>query len=240
MKRDHQQIVAERLGSLARRFKLAPGAAERLGDVLVGLAAEPAPPTGVKDPAEAVDLHIGDSLVALDLPAVRRAPRVADVGSGAGFPGLPLAIALPNTAFDLIEASRRKCELIDRLARACGAANVRAVPDRAEAWAVAEGHAAYDVVTARAVAPLAVLAEYAAPLLRVGGSLVAWKGRRDPAEEEGAAAACEALGMRSAEVRRVEPFARARERHLHVLVKHGPTPARFPRRPGRAAKRPLG
>jgi 16S rRNA (guanine527-N7)-methyltransferase len=85
-----------------------------------------------------------------------------------------------------------------------------------------------------------VLVEYAAPLLRCGGVLVAWKGARDDEEERRGAAAAAALGMEVEEVRSVAPFAGARNRHLHVLRKVGATPEGFPRRPGMARKRPLG
>jgi len=90
------------------------------------------------------------------------------------------------------------------------------------------------------VAPLAVLAEYASPLLREGGVLVAWKGARDGAEEAAATKAAGGLGLRVRGVVRAEPFAGARDRHLHVLMKVAPTPEGFPRRPGVARKRPLG
>lgn len=211
----------------------------RLRALLLALAADPHAPTRVHEPAAVADAHVADSLSALELPEVRAATAIADVGSGAGFPGLPLAVVLPAARVDLLEASRRKCEVIGRLASAADASHVRAVPERAETWAAGEGHEAYDLVTARAVAPLAVLAEYAAPLLRLGGSVVAWKGRRDPDEEEGGRRAAEQLGLAYGEVRRVAPFPAARDRHLHTLVKREPTPPGFPRRPGRAAKRPL-
>jgi 16S rRNA (guanine527-N7)-methyltransferase len=95
-------------------------------------------------------------------------------------------------------------------------------------------------VAARALAPLAVVAEYAAPLLRRGGTLVAWKGRRDAAEEGAAQGAAAELGLAPAVVHRVRPFAAARDRHLHEFTKVAPTPPRYPRRPGAARKRPLG
>ena len=85
-----------------------------------------------------------------------------------------------------------------------------------------------------------MLVEYAAPLLRAGGVLVAWKGARDAAEEAGGAAAAERLRMATREVERVVPFEGAENRHLHVFEKLGPTPEGFPRRPGMARKRPLG
>ncbi len=95
-------------------------------------------------------------------------------------------------------------------------------------------------MTARAVAALAVLVEYAAPLLCDGGSLVAWKGVRDEEEERAGRAAAAHLGLEAGVPRRVQPFPAARERHLHVFRKVGPTPEGFPRRPGMARKRPLG
>jgi 16S rRNA (guanine527-N7)-methyltransferase len=189
--------------------------------------------------ADAVDRHLADSLTGLEVDALAGADRIADLGAGAGFPGLALAVALPDARVDLIEATARKCEVIERLARAADAPNARTVPHRAEEWAAGEGAAAYAAVTARALAPLSVIAEYAAPLLREGGVLVAWKGSRDEDEERRGAAAAEQLGLGPPEVMRVEPFEGAANRHLHVFPKTGPTPEGFPRRPGMARKRPL-
>jgi 16S rRNA (guanine527-N7)-methyltransferase len=92
---------------------------------------------------------------------------------------------------------------------------------------------------ARAVAPLPVLVEYAAPLLRVGGTFVAWKGAREPDVERAGEEAAAQVGLRLGEILKVTPFEGAHSRHLHVFEKTGPTPERFPRRPGMAAKRPL-
>lgn len=208
--------------------------------LLDALADEPDPPTTMRVPKDALDVHLADSLSGLEIPEIRRATSIADIGSGAGFPGLALAIALPAARVDLIESAARKCAVIERLATAAGAGRARAVPVRAEQWAASEGREAYDTVTARAVAPLAVLCEYAAPLLRLGGVLVAWKGRRDAEEDEAAARAAPELGMELGRVMAVEPFPAAHSRHLHVVVKSAPTPERFPRRPGMASKRPLG
>jgi 16S rRNA (guanine527-N7)-methyltransferase len=97
-----------------------------------------------------------------------------------------------------------------------------------------------DLVTARAVGDLAVLAEYAAPLLRLGGALVAWRGGRDPRVEAQAGKAADELGLTVLSPIKVAPYSQARQRHLHVMLKAAETPARFPRRPGMAAKRPLG
>jgi 16S rRNA (guanine527-N7)-methyltransferase len=193
----------------------------------------------VRTPEAALDRHIADSLSGLAAEPLRSAAAIVDLGAGAGFPGLVLAVARPDAEVDLVEATARKCAVIERLAGVAGITNARAVPQRAEEWAAGEGSAAYDVATARAVAPLAVLLEYAAPLLAAGGALVAWKGRRDPVEEATAAAAAEALGMGPGEVLTVTPFAGAENRHLHVYPKVAETPEKFPRRAGVARKRPL-
>jgi 16S rRNA (guanine527-N7)-methyltransferase len=220
------------------RYGLPADAADHFARLLGALEAEPDPPTTVRG-ADAADRHLADSLTGLEVPDLASAGRIADLGAGAGFPGLALAVARPGAQVDLIEATTRKCEVIDRLAGAAGIPNARAIPERAEDWAGGEGREAYDAVTARALAPLAVIAEYAAPLLRAGGVLVAWKGSRDDEEEQRGAAAAEQLGLSAPEVLRVEPFEGAANRHLHVLRKVGPTPGRFPRRPGMASKRPL-
>ena len=156
--------------------------------LLSALAEEPDPHTTVSAPAEALQLHVADSLSGLAVPELASARRVADVGAGAGFPGLALAVALPGAQVDLIESAGRKAAVIARLAQAARLSNARAVTARAEEWgataaALGGGGEAYDVVTARAVAALPVLAEYAAPLLRIHGVLVAWKGARSADEE---------------------------------------------------------
>jgi 16S rRNA (guanine527-N7)-methyltransferase len=204
------------------------------------LDAEPKPPTTVADPDRAATVHLADSLSGLEVERLRGAGTVADLGSGAGFPGLPLAVALPSVRIDLVESVGRKGATIERLRAAAGADNARVVVARAEDWGRGEGAQSYEAVTARALAPLPVLCEYAAPLLRRDGVLVCWKGRRDPVEEQAGVAAASELGLRLLEVRRAEPFAGARSLHLHVFEKVGSTPPRFPRRPGIAIKRPLG
>lgn len=173
------------------------------------------------------------------MPAVASASSIADIGSGAGFPGLPLAIALPGATVHLIESARRKTDLIARLVRAAEISNAEPVNARAEEVAGDDGQAAYDVVTARAVAGLPVLLEYAAPLLVLGGTFVAWKGARDPDEERAGWAAADLLGLETGPVLEARPFAGSRDRHLYTYVKKAPTPPRFPRRPGMATKRPL-
>jgi 16S rRNA (guanine527-N7)-methyltransferase len=230
--------VDHELVDLANRYRLPTHVRAPLGALLEALATDPHAPTTVREPSQAVHTHLADSLVALELPDVRAATAIADLGAGAGFPGLPLAIALPAAGVVLVESVARKCAFIGVAAEAAGLTNVEVVADRAESWSAGLG--TRDLVTARALAPLAVLAEYAAPLLREGGVLVAWKGRRDAEEERDAVAAADQLGLAVEEVRPVRPYPAAEHRHLHVLRKLAPTPDRFPRRPGMARKRPLG
>ncbi|MQA73006.1 MAG: 16S rRNA (guanine(527)-N(7))-methyltransferase RsmG [Solirubrobacterales bacterium] len=219
-----------------------PELRRRLAPVLDLLAADPASLSSIRDPEEAWRVHVADSLSGLELAG--SPARLADIGSGGGFPGLALAAALPDTRVDLIESVGRKCEFIERAAAAAGLANARVVCARAEEWAARAapegGREAYEVATARAVGRLATLAELASPLLVRAGRLVAWKGRRDPAEEAELERAGPRVAMVAREVRWVGPYAGSRHRHLHLLAKSGPTPAELPRRPGMAKKRPLG
>lgn len=182
--------------------------------------------------------HLADALVATELDEVRSAKTVADLGSGAGVPGLPLAIAKPDARFALVESNARKCEFLRAAVSTCGLANVQVVRARVEAWD--GGLQGNELVTARALGPLPVVLEYAAPLLILGGKVVMWRGERDPEDERAGAKAALELGLVPAAPRRVDPYPEARSRHLHVFTKERPTPARFPRRPGMARKRPLG
>ena len=189
-------------------------------------------------------MHVADSLSGLEVPELVSARRVADIGAGAGFPGLVLALAIPRAQVDLVESAGRKTAVIDRLIQAAELTNARSITARAEDYArqpaaVGGGREAYDAVTARAVGPLAVLVEYAAPLLRDGGVLVAWKGARDASEEAAGAKAAEKVGMAMEEVVPVQPYPASENRHLHVYRKIAPTPPGFPRRAGMARKRPL-
>lgn len=229
--------VRHRLEQLATRHGLAPDAVEALERLLELLHADATAPTSVRDPATAVDAHVADALVALDLDRVRGARRIADLGAGAGFPGLVLAAALPEAEAALVEANGRKCAFLERAVEEMGVRNVEIVAERAESWPAGIG--SRDLVTARAVAPLAVLIEYAAPLLALGGALVAWKGRRDDEEEHDASAAAVATGLELSDVLPVKPWKGAEHLHLYVYVKVGSTPNRYPRRPGIASKRPL-
>jgi 16S rRNA (guanine527-N7)-methyltransferase len=225
-------------------LELDRSAHEALERVLELLRLERASVSSVTEPERAWRVHVDDSLSGLAVAGLAAARRVADVGSGAGFPGLALAVALPAARVDLIESVERKCAFMRAAAAEAGIGNARVVNARAETWAAAApphgGRESYEAVTARAVGRLSTLAELASPLLLPEGVLVAWKGRRDPKEEEEMEAATERLAMQPREVLAVGPYAGSRHRHLHVMRKLGPTPDGLPRRPGMAKKRPFG
>jgi 16S rRNA (guanine527-N7)-methyltransferase len=223
---------------LARRYGLDPVVGGRLDQLQALLAQDPQAPTATRAPGDILADHLADSLAALEWAPVRQAGRAVDIGSGAGLPGLPLAMALPRVRFALVESASRKCRFIQRAVQECGLRNVEVVHARVEAWS--EGLGRFDLALTRAVAALEVVLEYAAPLLTLGGTLVAWRGQRDFQGERRAARAAELLGLAPVEVRQVWPYPGARNRYLHLFSKVMDTPARFPRREGAAAKRPLG
>jgi len=227
-----------RLQALAVEWSLDTDATRRLADLLALVSSDQRAATSVRAPAVAVDVHVADSLAAL--PWINVPSRVADIGSGAGFPGLALAIARPGLQVDLVESVQRKCMFLQDAARALGLAGVQVVNSRAEDWARGDGAERYDRVLARAVGPLPTLVEYAAPLLAAGGMLIAWKGAPDRDEERAGERAADRIGMKPVVTERVHPYAGSRAHHLHLYEKVGPTPPEFPRRAGAARKHPLG
>ena len=196
--------------------------------------------SSVTDLEEARRVHVADSLSGLVCPEVRQARNALDLGSGGGFPGVPLAVLLPGCRFTLIDSVGRKVEFLGEVISALGLENAQAVKARSEDLAAGEGREVFDLVTARAVAPLSVLAELASPLLGEGGHLVAWKGDPEPDSEATIAGNQGRLAMKVLRQETVVPYQGSRERRLYVLVKTGPTPDGLPRRPGMARKRPLG
>jgi 16S rRNA (guanine527-N7)-methyltransferase len=225
------------VAGLGERYGLSEGQLGQLAQILWALSQDEQAPTSVSEPWRAVDVHLADSLVALELGRLREVRKLADIGAGAGFPGLPLAVALPDSNVTLLDSQARKCAFVERVLETARVENAQVVCARVEEWP--EGIEAHDVVLARAVAPQPIVLEYAAPLLRLGGVLVDWRGRRDPEEERAGVEAGEILGLERESLQRVAPFEEARDHHLHVWVKARETPDRFPRRVGMARKRPL-
>ncbi|MEQ8833845.1 MAG: class I SAM-dependent methyltransferase [Miltoncostaeaceae bacterium] len=213
------------------------GTAGSLVQVLAALANESQNLTAIRDLGDGVDRHLADSLVSLALPEVAEARRIVDIGSGGGFPGIPLAAALPGASVTLVESEARKARWLQRWAGRFP--NLRVVADRSEHLAGAERES-WDLATVRAVAAPAVALELAAPLVAPGGHLVLWRSSDgDPGVDRQAVTAAAELGWRALGPHPVVPFPGAR-RTLDRYRKDDPTPARYPRRPGMAAKRPLG
>ena len=230
----------KQLDALMRRSQemgidVSPSQAAAMVEVIRRMAAEPQNLSSRDAMANAVDVHLADSLSALALPEIRDAVGIADLGSGGGFPGLVLAIMLPEVPVTLVESEGRKADWLSRAA--ADFPNVRVVADRSESLA-REERGTQPLVTARALGPLPVVLELAAPLLTEGGSLVAWRGRRDTVSDPAAIAAGATLGL--IPTGDVDAYSISGvSRYFSVWKKVGETPDRFPRRPGMAAKRPL-
>ena len=172
---------------------------------------------------EAIPRHVADSLTGLSLPFVRSARRIADLGSGAGWPGLALAAALPDASVALVESAIRHCRYLERAVEVVRAGRTSGSSTRAPRRG-RKGCWRHDLVTARALAALPVLLEYAAPLLVEGGHVVCWKGAVGARNWRPGAAAAEILGLSVLEPVAVIPYAGARDHSLHAFVKTGPRP----------------
>ena len=163
-----------------------------------------------------------------------------DVGTGAGFPGLPLRILLPDLRLTLLESVQKKAQWLQYIVRKLELSQVEIVVGRAEEVAHDETHRErYDVVVARAVAPLTILAEYGLPFCRVGGRLIAPKGDEATQEAAAAEAAIRMLGGRLTTIKAVPLPDLLPGHHLVVIDKQASTPERYPRRTGIPSKRPL-
>ncbi len=162
---------------------------------------------------------------------------LVDVGSGAGFPGMPIAIARPDHEVLLLDSLQKRCAFLQAVVDALGLPNVRVLHARAEDAARGELRAAFDLAVARAVAPLRVLAEYLLPFVKVGGKAICWKGPAANEEQTQAKSALKLLGG-SAEAPWVLPL-EGQEHMLLTINKSAPTPVTYPRKAGTPAKKPL-
>jgi 16S rRNA (guanine527-N7)-methyltransferase len=189
--------------------------------------------------------HFVDSLSCLLAGEARQAlnqprARVIDVGAGAGFPGVPLKMVCPGVRLTLLEATGKKVDFLEHLVERLGLQAVTAIKARAEELAHEPEHReGYDLALARAVAELPVVVEYTLPFCKVGGFVVAQKGEAGAAEAWSAQRVINLLG---GELRRVVPVelpGLPEDRSLVVVEKVGPTPIKYPRRPGIPSKRPL-
>jgi 16S rRNA (guanine527-N7)-methyltransferase len=197
--------------------------------------------TSIVEPAEIATKHFLDSLTAIAVRRWRGGERVVDVGSGAGFPGIPLAIALPDARVSLVESVAKKVRFIEEVTRALALLRVEVLHGRAEELSRASRHReGYDVATARALPGLAMNLELLVPFLRRGGDALVYKGKIDD-ELPAAQRAATALGAELAQIVPTASLGLAEllpGRQIIVARKVRATPARFPRRMPEMRRRP--
>lgn len=198
---------------------------------------------GVRDSGSIIREHLLDSLSCLLFEPLKNAEKLTDVGSGGGLPGIPLKIALPSVQTCLLEATAKKASFLRFAIRELGLRGIWAINARAEEHGGDERRREqYDIATARAVAPLPVIAEYCLPLVKVGGHVVCMKGTPTAEELQQGGLAARLLGAKLSEVLSVPflPDVGIRDHRLVILEKTRTTPKKYPRAPGRAKKHPLG
>jgi 16S rRNA (guanine527-N7)-methyltransferase len=196
--------------------------------------------TAITDPDEIAVKHFLDSLTCLRVMGVRPSGRAVDVGTGAGFPGIPLKIACPELQVTLVESIGKKVEFCRHVIAALGLTGIDVIHARAETLGQRADHRRmYTWALARAVAAMPVLMEYMLPLLRVGGCAIVQKGETGPAEVQSSHDATRILGGRVEQVIPLELPGIVETRYLIIIKKIAATPEKYPRRPGVPAKRPL-
>ncbi len=196
--------------------------------------------TAITDPADVEMRHFLDSLSCLLARRPGPGCRVMDVGTGAGFPGIPLKIVCPGIKLTLVEATEKKTVFLRHIVETLQLEGVAVLSERAETLGQASDHRErYDWVLARAVAEMRTLAEYLLPLCRIGGRCIAQKGEGALQEVAGAQHAIHLLGGRIAQITSVELPTIVETRYLVDLEKVAATPPKYPRRPGIPSKRPI-
>ena len=196
--------------------------------------------TALTAPEDVAVKHIIDSLTAYDAALFDGARTLIDVGTGAGLPGIPLAVYAPHLTVTLLDSLNKRVRFLTEVTAAMGLQNVRCIHARAEEAArTAEHRAAYDIVVSRAVARLPVLLEYTLPFVRVGGTLLALKGRAYAEEQKEAQRAAEVLGGGRITARPVHLPGLDDVRAILTVTKERQTPAAYPRGGGAPPRRPL-
>ena len=195
--------------------------------------------TAITDPEEVAIKHMVDSLLVYDAAKFHN-HTIVDVGTGAGFPGLPLKIYDPSMRVTLIDSLQKRLNFLGTVIEALQLGQVRCVHGRAEdAGRDVKLREKFDVAVARAVASLPVLAEYCLPLVRVGGVFYAMKGSHFQEEVDASHHAIEVLGGKILDVRPVSLPGLSDQRAIITIGKVRPTPKQYPRKAGTASKRPL-
>jgi 16S rRNA (guanine527-N7)-methyltransferase len=196
--------------------------------------------TAIRDPQEIQIKHFLDSLTCLLVLRESPVDRLIDVGTGAGFPGIPLKIIYPKMQLTLVESVGKKAEFCRHVVKILDLRGVDVIQERAEILGqIPSYREQYDWAIARAVAILPVLSEYLLPLVRVGGSMVAMKGESGPAEAHSADRALRVLGGHLRQLLPVTLPGVVEERYLVVIDKIAATPNGYPRKVGMPAKHPL-
>jgi 16S rRNA (guanine527-N7)-methyltransferase len=196
--------------------------------------------TAIRDPEKVRVKHFLDSLSAFLVMRGSTLGRVIDVGTGAGFPGLPLKILCPGIQLTLVESVRKKAEFCQHIVEVLNLSAVEVVQGRVEEIGRQDAHREqYDWAIARAVAQMPILLEYLLPLARVGGQVLAMKGDNAPAETQTAEDATQTLGGHLRQLFPIVLPGVVEERYLVVVDKIAATPDRYPRRVGIPSKRPL-
>lgn len=196
--------------------------------------------TAITDRDEFIEKHFIDSLMAVDSKEVREATSVIDVGTGAGFPGIPLAIVFPEKRFVLMDSLNKRLKVIDDLCERAGIKNVTTVHGRAEDVARNKAHREkYDLCIARAVANMQTLSEYCLPFIALGGYFLAYKGPDCDEELKAAKNAVKILGGSVEDVREAEISDFGLSHKIVYVKKIKETPAKYPRKAGTPSKEPL-
>lgn len=191
--------------------------------------------TAITGPGEVIEKHFSDSLQPFFLGLIPDGSSVADVGSGAGFPGIPLAVALPACRFTLIEPIKKRADFLLSVISALGLENCTVAASRSED-AAKTMRESFDIVCSRAVSRLNVLSEYCLPLVKLNGKMLALKGPAAPEEISEASNVINLLGGMSPEL---IPCGSDNTRNIISVLKVSGTPAKYPRRAGIPEKRPL-
>ncbi len=197
--------------------------------------------TAVTDPEEFIFKHLLDSLSCINSPEWKKAERIADVGTGAGFPGIPLAIMDERGEYNLIDSLHKRLKVIDDITEELNINNVKTFHLRAEDAGKSKEHReSYDLCVSRAVAAMNVLVEWCLPLVKKGGTFIAYKGEKAEEEIEAARKAIDVLGGKISRIETIDLKNESAENHVLVYIKKVKnTPAKYPRKSGVARKDPL-
>ena len=194
--------------------------------------------TSIKDESEFIRLHLADSAEAASVPEYGDAERIIDIGTGAGFPGVVLAVLSPEKEFVLLDSLKKRLAVIEELTAGLGIGNVTCLHMRAEeAGRDGRLRESFDMAVSRAVAELPVLLEYALPLVKVGGTVVSYKGTAAEEEVEKSSSALTILGGAVKDI--LHTGVKGSEHRLVVIKKQESSPQRYPRKPGKPARNPL-